>query len=158
LFKEIREKGGKTYSIGSSHQPSQFSNLFAVSCSVRSEETLNTISLFDKTLQNFSVANISQEDFDNAITQLKVGLMSSEMPASISSIYNPLLYDFQKRKNYLNDLLALKIEDVEKVIKKYFTPNSYKLVISGDESVIANQIATIKDLIKYKPSDLEKDN
>ncbi|MGZ4037395.1 MAG: M16 family metallopeptidase, partial [Bacteroidia bacterium] len=45
LFEEIREKGGKTYSIGSSHRASQFSNLFVAQCSVRSEEMLNTMNL-----------------------------------------------------------------------------------------------------------------
>ena len=158
LFSEIREKGGKTYSIGSGHQPTQFSNLFVVSCSVRSEEMVNTINLFDKTLQNFASANITQEDFDKAITKMKVSLMSSELPENVSGTYNPIVYDFNKRKNYLNDLSALKLEDIQKAIKKYFTPDIYKLVISGDETVVASQLASLKGLITYKPADLEKDN
>ncbi len=158
LFSEIREKGGKTYSIGSSHRATQFSNLFVTACSVRSEEMVNTINLFDKTLQNFAATPITQADFDKAITKMKVGLMSSEMPENVSSTYNPIVYDFNKRKNYLNDLAALKLEDVQKVIKKYFTPDVYKLVVSGDESVVAGQLASIKGLIKYKAADLEKDN
>lgn len=158
LFSEIREKGGKTYSIGSSHEPSQFSNLFIVACSVRSDEMLNTINLFDKTLQNFALANISQEDFDKAVTAIKVSLMSSEMPEAISSFYNPVVYDFNKRKNYLKELAAIKIEDVQKVIKKYFTPDIYKLVIAGDEIAVTTQLNSIKGLVKFKASDIEKDN
>jgi predicted Zn-dependent peptidase len=55
LFKEIREKGGKTYSIGSNQRASKYANLFTVTCSVRSSELVQyTIDLFDKTLANFN--------------------------------------------------------------------------------------------------------
>lgn len=158
LFSEIREKGGKTYSIGSSHETSRFSNLFQVGCSVRSEEMLNTINLFDKTLQNFNQAAITQEEFDRAVRAIKIDIMSAEMPANVSSLYNPVIYDFNKRKNYLTDLDAVKMEDVQKIIKKYYTSDSYKLVIAGDETVVASQLSSIIGLIKLKPSDIEKDN
>jgi len=158
LFTEIREKGGKTYSIGARHSTSQFSNLLTIACSVRSDEMLNTINLFDKTLQNFALANFTQEDFDKAVTSLRVGVMSSEMPSAISSFYNPILYDFDKRKNYLNDLAAIKMEDVQKVIKKHYGPDVYKLVVAGDENVISAQLNSIKGLVKFKSTDIEKDN
>lgn len=158
LFSEIREKGGKTYSIGAGHAASQFSNLLTTACSVRSDEMLNTINLFDKTLQNFSMAAFTKEDFDKAVIGLKISVMSSEMPSAISSIYNPLLYDFNKRKNYLTDLEAVKMEDVQRIVKKYFTADSYKLVIAGDENVVATQLNAIKGLTKFKATDIEKDN
>lgn len=158
LFSEIREKGGKTYSIGAGHAASQFSNLLTISCSVRSDEMLNTINLFDKTLQNFALANFTQEDFDKAVTGLKIRLMSTEMPSEISVAYDPMLYDFNKRKNYLNDLALVKMEDVQRVIKKYWTPDIYKLVVAGDETVVATQLNSIKGLVKYKATDIEKDN
>ena len=158
LFSEIREKGGKTYGIGSSHLPSQFANLLSINCSVRSEEMANTLTLFDKTVLDFNTAIVSQEDFDKAVTNIRISIISAEMPESILSFYNPVVYDFQKRKNFLNDLATLKIEDVQKVIKKYFTADAYKLIIAGDENVLASQLATLKGLVKYKAADIEKDN
>ncbi len=158
LFSEIREKGGKTYSIQSNHQAAQFSNLFLVFCSVRNEEMLNTINLFDKTLKDFNVATITQEDFDKAVIGMKIGIMISELPADVLAFYNPVMYDFNKRKNFLNDLAALKIEDVQKVIKKYYTPDVYKLVVAGDETVVGTQLNSIKGLVKYKAEDIQKDN
>jgi len=158
IFSEIREKGGKTYSIGSNHQPTQFSNLFIISCSVRNSEMVNTITLFDKTLKDFSLTTITQEDFDKAVTSIKIGIMVSELPADILAFYNPVMYDFNKRKNFLKDLAALKIEDVQKVIKKYYTTDIYKLVVAGDESSVGTQLSSIKGLVKYKPEDIQKDN
>ena len=89
---------------------------------------------------------------------MRISIISSEMPENILSFYNPVVYDFQKRKNFLNDLAALKLEDVQKALKKYFTPDTYKLMIAGDENVVSTQLATLKSLIRYKASDIEKDN
>jgi zinc protease len=158
IFVEVREKGGKTYSIGSRHQTSQFSNLLYTACSVRNNEMLNTIQLFDKTLATFALGNLTQEDMDMAVTAIKIGLASSEMPESVLNFYNPVIYDFNKRKNFLADLAALKLEDVQKAAKKYFTPDSYKLIIAGDNLQVGEQLRNIKGLVTYSPADLEKDN
>jgi len=155
LFKEIREVGGKTYSIGSNHRTSQFSNLFSVNCSVRNNELLNTILLFDKTLQNFSTAGFTKQEFDNEVTRFRSSLLSMEYPGQIAEFYDPGKYDFNIRKNILTELNNLKVEDVQKAIKKYFLPDRYKLVVSGDETLVAEQLAKIKDLKKYAAADLE---
>lgn len=158
LFKEIREKGGKTYSIGSSQRSGKYSNLFTVACSVRSIELFNTVELFDKTLSNFNSTPIDETTFKEAVYKRIIGLKRMESPDEVSNFYNPLVYNFEKRKNSLADLNALIIDDVQKVIKKYFTPNSYKLVIAGDESKVAEQLAKFSGLQKFSASDIEKDN
>lgn len=159
LFVEIREKGGKTYSIASNYKTSQFSNLFTVSCSIRSNELISTIQLYDKTLQDFNAqASLNAKDFEAAVTSLKMGDYLTEMPDDVLAFYNPLVYDFNKRKNYLADLQAVKQEDVLKAIKKYFKPAQYKLVIAGDEKIVGSQLQSIKGLQRYKAADIEKDN
>lgn len=158
LFKEIREKGGKTYSIGSSQRSSKYANLFTIACSVRSNELVNTIELFDKTLANFNTTLIDESQFKEMVYKRIIGIKRMESPDEISSFYNPLVYNFDKRKNIITDLNALTLGDINKVIKKYFTPNVYKLVISGDESKISDQLTKINSLQKFSASDIEKDN
>ena len=158
LFKEIREKGGKTYSIGSSQRASKYSNLFTVACSVRSNELVSTIDLFDKTLSNFNANAIDEASFKESVYKRTIGIKRMESPDEVSGFYNPLIYNFEKRKNILNDLNALTLDDVNKVIKKYFTPNVYKLVVSGDESKVSEQLTKISGLQKFKAIDIEKDN
>lgn len=155
LFKEIREIGGKTYSIGSSHVSTKFANLISIACSVRSNEMLNTIKLFDKTLTMFANAAFTKQEFDNEITGYKARLMSMENPSQVLDFYNPVLFNFEQRKNMSKMVEALKMENVQKVIKKYYTPDSYKLVISGDEITVKDQLVQIKNLRKYSPADLE---
>jgi hypothetical protein len=36
-----------------------------------------------------------------------------ESPDEVSGFYNPLIYNFEKRKNILNDLNALTLDDVQ---------------------------------------------
>lgn len=158
LFKEIREKGGKTYSIGSVQEASKYSNIFTITCSVRSSELFNTIELFDRTLTNFNTNSIDANTFKEAVYKRVVGIKRMESPDELSNLYNPLIYNFEKRKNLINDLNALTIEDIQKVIKKYYTPNIYKLVIAGDESKVADQLTKINSLQKFTASDIEKDN
>jgi predicted Zn-dependent peptidase len=155
LFREIREKGGKTYSIGSVHRPSKFSNLVNINCSVRSEEMLNTINLFDKILADFSKGNFTKDEYDIQVTKYRTDLYLNEFPEEVVNFYNPVLYDFEKRKNVLAELDKLTMEDVKKVIKKYYTPDSYKLVLAGDETLLGGQLAQIKDLKRLGPADLE---
>ena len=158
LFKEIREKGGKTYGIGSSQRSSKYSNLFTIACSVRSNELLNTIELFDKTLVNFNSTLIDEAKFKETVYKRIVGIKKMESPDEISNFYNPLVYNFEKRKNIINDLNALTLDDINKVIKKYFTPNVYKLVISGDQTKVLDQLTKINSLQRFSASDIEKDN
>lgn len=158
LFKEIREKGGKTYGISSVYEPSQFSNVMNISCLVRSNELYNTMELFDKTLQNYYAAPVTDAQIKKAILEEKVRIERMETPAEVSAFYNPLVFDFEKRQHYLADLNALTAEDINKAIKKYYTPGAYKLVFSGDESVLTDQLAKIPGLVKFNPTDIEKDN
>ncbi len=155
LFKEIREIGGKTYAIGSSHQTSQFSNLMSIGCSVRNSELYNTVVLFDKTLAKFNSEPIKQQDFENEIVRYKTHVLSLEFPDEIVEFYDPVKHDFSKQLNHVNELGKLKLEDVQKIIKKYFSPDAYKLVIAGDEVVVGPQLEKIKNLKKYSPADLE---
>jgi zinc protease len=158
LFEEIREKGGKTYSIGSVLSNSKYANIISVACSVRSGELLSTVQLFDKTLANFWAIPPTKEQFETAITSFKTQLLGMESPQSISGTYNPVIYDFEKRKQMVNDLNALKQEDVLKAVKKYFTPEVYKLLIAGDEMKVKEQLNGIKGLVYHKHNDIETKN
>lgn len=155
LFREIREIGGKTYSINSGLRPSKFSNILSVFCSVRSEELVNTLNLFDITLRNFSQGNFTKEEFDVQITRFKTDMFTNEYPEEIANFYNPLDYDFKSRVNILTELNKLTTEDVKKVIKKYYVPEIYKLVISGDETRIADQLKVLKGIRTLSAPDLD---
>lgn len=158
LFREIREKGGKTYSIGSVYASSKFSNMFQVSCSVRSDELYNTINLYNKTLEDFYKNGIDDETFKNAVNKRIVNIKRIESPDAVSSYYNPVIYNFDKRKNRVSELQSISNEQINLVLKKYFNPASYKLVIAGDENKVKDQLIKLNGLIYLSSKDLERNN
>lgn len=158
LFEEIREKAGKTYGINSSLSNSKYANIISITCSVRSNELVNTIKLFDKTLTDFWTNPPLKDRFETNIANLKTQILSMESPQQIAGTYNPVLYDMEKRRQMVNDLNSLKPEDIIKVIKKFFNPEAYKLVVAGDELKVKEQLNTIKGLIYFKHSDIELKN
>ena len=155
LFREIREIGGKTYGISSFLQPSSFSNVLSIACSVRSEEMANTIALFDKTLREFVQGNFTKDEFDNEITRFKTDQFLNEHPEELANFYNPIAYDFKTRVKMVSDINTLTMEDVKKAIKKYYTPDIYKLVIAGDETRVEAQLKNIQNVKKLSATDLE---
>ena len=67
----------------------------------------------------FNANAIDEASFKESVYKRTIGIKRMESPDEVSGFYNPLIYNFEKRKNILNDLNALTLDDVNKVIKKY---------------------------------------
>jgi zinc protease len=159
LFDEIRAKEGKTYGINSVVNKSNNNGIYFVKTQVRNEVAYETTVSFDRVIKQFYDAGISQADLNKAKEGLKNQRLSMENPSSIISFYNPILYkDIAKRNEYLTSLDAITLDQVNKTVKKYFTTDSYKLVIVGDAVALEPQLAKIKELVKLPVTSIEKDN
>jgi zinc protease len=159
LFREIRAKNGFTYGIHSNFIPEDNNGIYSVATLVRNEVTWACIQEFDRVLKEFYEKGLSEAELKIAKTRMKGDILSMQRPGELVSFINPLLYpDYEKRKQLLNEIDKLDLAAVNKVIKKYFTPDSYKLVISGDETAIADQLAKIPGLVKFDPKAIEVNN
>ena len=159
LFDEIRAKEGKTYGIYSGLSEQDNNGVYSVSTQVRNEVAYATTTSFDRVLKQFYDKGVTQEELDKAKATIKNSRLSIENPASIIEFYNPILYkDVNKRNELLAVLDAITIEQVNKAVKKYFNPDSYKLVMVGDETVLEPQLQKIAGLVKLPVTSIEKDN
>lgn len=159
LFDEIRAKEGKTYGINSSYNESNNSGFYSVSTQVRNEVAYETTVSFDRVLKQFYETGITQAQLDKAKAALKNDRLAIENPFDLIEFYNPVLYkDLSKRNEYVAAVDAVTIEQVNKIIKKYYTPDAYKLVMVGDQTVLDPQLQKIKDLVKLPVNSIEKDN
>lgn len=159
LFDEIRAKEGKTYGIYCSFDESANTGVYSVSTQVRNEVAYETTVSFDRVLKQFYETGITQEQLNRSKSITKSGRLSIQSPFDIISFYNPLLHkDVVKRNEYLANIDAATLEQVNKVIKKYFQPNSYKLVMSGDQAQLKEQLQKINGLAQLSYTDIEKDN
>lgn len=158
LFKEIREKGGKTYGISSDYNYYSASSIYNIRTSVRSDEVLNTIKLFDVTLLNFYNNSISQEQFITAKKSLKNSFLMISDPEDLISFYNPLIYpNPSQAQEFLSIIDKMTLEEVNKIIKKYYSPEAYKLLIAGYKTDLQKQLESLGTFKEFTSIDIAVD-
>jgi zinc protease len=156
LGNEIREKRGYTYGVYSSFSESQNDEIFRGRTQVRNEVMFATLTAYDEVLADFYKNGATEKELKKFKTMLRVDILSLEEPSSFAALINPWVYrDYSKRKMYLQELDAIDIPTLNKVIKKYFTPDSYKVIIAGDGAAMAEQLGKIKTLQKLSPAVIE---
>jgi zinc protease len=159
LFDEIRAKEGKTYGIISSYNETGTSGFYSITTQVRNDVAYETTISFDRVIKQFYEKGLTQADLDKAKAALKNERLSIENPAEIIEFYNPLIYkDAGKRNEFLASVDAITLDQANKILKKYFSPESYKLVIVGDEKILEPQTQKIKELVKLPVTNIEEDN
>jgi zinc protease len=158
LGKEIREKDGYTYGIYSRFSESQNDGIFRTQTQVRNEVMYPTIEAYDKVLNEFYAKGATDAELKKFKTMLKTQIQSLEEPSSFASLINPWVYrDYTKRQLYLSELDAIDIPALNKIIKKYFTPDSYKVMIAGDATALGDQLTKLQGLQKFDANVIEKD-
>ena len=158
LFNEVRNKLGKTYGIRLSYSEQQNNSIYEVSTQTRSKEMYSTLLAFENTISDFYNKGVAEKEFRQNIAKLKNEYLSITQPSDIIDFFNPLIYpDIQKRMTYISDIEALTTDMVNKTIKKYYNPDSYKLVIAGNEVVLADQLNKLKGLQKFNNNAIEVD-
>ena len=81
-----------------------------------------------------------------------------EDPGSVISFFNPYIFPKpDERKKYLSELNSVTLDDVNRVMKKYFTPDVYRLMIAGDQQKLAEQLKQFQQLKTFNPSEIEVD-
>ncbi|CAN5318796.1 hypothetical protein BH09BAC5_BH09BAC5_07940 [soil metagenome] len=149
LGNEIREKRGYTYGIYSRFSEAQNDGIFRAKTQVRNEVMFETMSAFDQVLVEFNKSGATENELKKFKTMLRANIMSLEEPSGFASLINPWVYrDYSKRKMYLQEIDAVDIPALNKIIKKYFTPDSYKVIIAGDEKVLSDQLNKFDKLQK----------
>jgi predicted Zn-dependent peptidase len=134
LFREVREKGGKTYGIGSQYIATSVSHIFQIKTQVRSKESQATAALVDQVMDDVATKGFSKTDFDASIMKFRNQVLSLETPSALLSFYNPLRFKFEKRKLFLSNLDKLTFEQVNAIGKKYLGDAKYKLMMVGPEN------------------------
>ncbi|NVO01969.1 MAG: insulinase family protein [Bacteroidetes bacterium] len=158
LFEEVREKLGKTYGIGMAFNELQNKKIFTIGTQTRSAEMYSTILAVDKVLNDFYTTGITEKELKNSCLKLRNNYLSISSPDGICNYYNYLCYpDIAKRMNLLNELNSQTVEGINKVIKKYFSSENYKLMIAGNEKDLAEQLNKLKGLRKFEPNAIEVD-
>jgi len=154
LAKQIREIEGKTYGIYSVYSSADDRGVYQIGTSVRKEITKGTIVSVDKVLAGFYEKGLTEKDIANFKERIKNAYLKVESPSGLADFFNPLIYKkMEERLAYITTVDALDLKTLNKIVKKYYNPKDYNLVIAGSESVF-EQLTKDYNITKFQVKDL----
>ena len=143
LFMNLREAKAYTYGAYSSLNPDKLIGSFSASAKVRNTVTDSAITEIMNEMKKIRNEKVSETELQNAKNLLAGGFIRSlEQPATVANFaINIARYNLPKDyyKNYLKNLNAVTVDDVQAVAKKYIKPNNaYVIVVGSGEEVAKN--------------------
>lgn len=144
LNMNLREKHGYTYGANSSLGSDKLVGSFRASSSVRNEVTDSTIIEFLHELNDIKQKNVTEEELQDVKNYLTGSFARSlENPATIANFaINIERYHLPKDYyvNYLKNIDAVSLEDVQQMAEKYITPDRAYVLVVGKGEEVADRI------------------
>ena len=136
LFMNLREAKAYTYGAYSNLTPDKLIGKFSASTKVRNTVTDSAITEIMNEMKKLEMKKVSETELQNAKNLLAGGFIRSlEQPATIANFaINIARYNLPKDyyKNFLKNLSAVTVDDVQAIAKKYIKPNNANIVIVGN--------------------------
>lgn len=153
LFMTLREKRGFTYGSYSSIKGSRFQTRFTASAAVRNEKTDSAVADIMNEIHLLRTTPVAAEELQNA-KDLYNGsyAIQLENPATIAEfttniLINNLPKDFYR--NYLKNINAVTVADVQRVAQKYFNHANTRVVVTGRAAQITEPLERLGYSIKH---------
>jgi len=144
LFMNLREEKGYTYGAYSSFDTRRQAGTFEATAEVRTAVTGDSLKEFFYELNKIRDENVSEEELKDAKNFLTgVFPLRAETQEGLTNlIVSQKLYDLPADylQTYREKISEVSIEDVDRVAKKYITPDKIAIVVVGDAEEVLPQI------------------
>jgi zinc protease len=147
LMGEIRVKRGLTYGIGSSFDPRLEVGPFTISANTRHEKVGELVQETLNVYKNFYEKGVSETEVENAKGYLRGTFPRRiETPDQMARMLVALRFfgvsdDYMT--NYVAHLNKISTADVNRVIKKYYSPENMKILIYAPKDKVIEQLRPI---------------
>lgn len=135
LFMNLREDKGYTYGAYSSIGASRYASRFRASAAVRNTVTDSSVVEIMKEINRIRTENVTAEELKNAkASYIGSFVMAVEKPSTIASYALDIaMLNLPETfyANYLKNINAVTIEDVQKAAKKHISADNARIVITG---------------------------
>ena len=159
LFRNLREAHSYTYGAYSGLEDDQLVGSFSASASVRSAVTDSAIQEILNEMERIRQNPVTEEELNNAKNYLMGSFARSlENPQNVASYsLNIDRYELPKDffQNYLKNLEAVTLEDVQKAARRFIHPDRAIIVVVGKGSEIAEGLSRFGE-IQYLSKMAEK--
>jgi len=146
LFMNLREGHGFTYGAYSSISPDQLVGTFSANAKVRNEVTDSAVTEFMIELNRMVDEKVTQEELDG-VKSYMTGTFAYTLqdPQTIARFaINTEKYNLPEDYyvNYLKNVAAVTIEDVQEMAKKYIKPENAIIIVVGDKDEVADKLTS----------------
>ncbi len=160
LMKQVREKHGLAYMVGSLMQTSLYTNpgeWFAY-CGSSSEKTAQAMSLIIEIIREMREEPVSDEELqltkDSLINSFVFGFESSSQIAFQQMILAYREFDPDFLKTYTDNIAKVTAEDVQAVAEKYLHPDGLTIVTVGNRDNFdrpLSEFGTVNEIVIEQP-------
>lgn len=144
LMQNLREKKAYTYGARSSISNDRLAGTFNATASVRNEVTDSAVTEFIYEMNRIASEPVTDKDLSLAKSSLTGNFgRSLESPQTIANFaLNTFRYDLPKDyyNNYLKNLDAVTIDDVNYMARKYVHANNCNIVVVGSKEAVADKL------------------
>ncbi len=145
LFMNLRESKAYTYGAYSSLNADKLIGNFSASTKVRNAVTDSAITEILNEMKKIRNEKVTETELQNAKNLLSGSFIRTlEQPATVANFaINIARYNLPKDyyKNYLKNLSAVSVDDVQNTAKKYIKPNNAYIVVVGSAQDVAKNIS-----------------
>lgn len=153
VFKNLREDKAYTYGAYSGISASRYASRFKASASVRNMVTDSSVVEFMKEIKKIRTEKVTAKELEIAKAKYVGSFVRNvEKPSTIAGyalniLQNNLPEDYYK--NYLKNINAVTLEDVQNAAKKYFSYDNSRIVVTGKGIEILDNLEKVGYPIKY---------
>ncbi|TMM32464.1 insulinase family protein [Polaribacter aestuariivivens] len=153
LYKNLREDKGYTYGAYSGVGASRYASRFKASASVRNMVTDSAVVEAMKEINTIRYQKATQQELDIAKAKYLGNFVKAvERPSTIASyalsiLQNNLPEDYYE--NYLKNINAVTLDDVQNAAIKYFRGDKARIVITGKGIDVLKNLEKTDYVIKY---------
>ena len=153
LFMNLREDKGYTYGSYSRLSQSRYAGTFRASASVRNVVTDSSVVEIQKEINKIRYQKVTAEELANSKEEYIGGfVMDVQKPRTVANFaLNIARYNLPKDfyENYIKNIKAVTLDDVQNAAIKYFTGDKAKIIITGKGIDVLKNLEKGDYVIKY---------
>lgn len=156
LMQEVRVRKGLTYSISSFFMPHQFEGPFVISTFTRNDKVAEAINTVLNSLSEFYERGLTEDELQGAKNYLRgfhPRLLETK-PAVAGVLLSLDFFGISSRylDTFFSKVEKLQVDDLNKVIKAYFHPKKFKILVHADKLQVLKQMQKFGpvEIVNYK--------
>lgn len=152
IFMNLREEKGYTYGAYTRFDAKKLAGDFEATAEVRTAVVGDSLKEFFYELERIRDDKVSQEELEDAISYLTgvFPLRAETQEGLTGMLVNQQLYGLPDDylQTYRDNVSAVSIDDVQRVAKRFITPDKFAMVIVGDAAEILPQVGSYTENIE----------